>query len=152
MHAHAQRKVEAPAPAFDLVTHRRDKFGKVIEINPYRMFCFGDERYFERPKLSGNLFFGDGSAAGRLGTRTVERANPKTKEMQKVIENFCEMGAAHIAFVAPPTSDQKLAQEMADAQITNAALKAELEALKQEAAAWKAAQTAPQAKGEKVTK
>lgn len=57
---------ERVGEGFDLRTHISDaKTGQLIRMQPYRMFCEGRIRYFERPKMSGNLFYESGEVAGR---------------------------------------------------------------------------------------
>ena len=49
--------------SFDLVVHKRNKKGKVVSVNPYRLLCRGNKKLFERPPRSGNLYYADGTLA-----------------------------------------------------------------------------------------
>jgi len=103
---------------FDLiVTHRDEKTGRVIRTNPYIMRVVaadggGRSRYWERPAGSGNLFDRWGKPVGRW-------------DNTKPVDQRFVKGAAHVAWEAPLTEDQKVSRE-------NAALKAELASLKAE--------------------
>lgn len=113
----------------DLETHRRDNRGRIVDIQPYRMYCEkregGSITVFEKPVGSGNLWYEkDGffkEPAGRIG-----------------LDGKIKLGEAHIAFVPPETKDAKLASEVLHTQTTNAALQAELEAMRAEKAALEA--------------
>lgn len=111
-------------PKFDLTTHRRDKYGKVIEINPYRMHCIGPMKGFERPIGSKNLWYENNEPMGRL----VETRDEKTK----VTTLSFDLGAPHLEWTAPLTADQQIARESAEMKATNSALQAELAAMKAE--------------------
>lgn len=124
---------------FDLmVHHRHHRTGKLIKHTPYIKRVVGEvgssERatYWERPAGSGNLFDSHNNPIGRweYEEKTVKG---KTVKTGKFIE-----GAAHVAWEAPITQDQKIAKE-------NAALKAELAAMKAE----KEKQAAPAKKQDK---
>ena len=117
-------------PKFDLNTHKRDKRGKIVEINHYRLHCIGDSKCFERPVGSGNLWYEDGSPAGRL----VEKPGPKNT----VVRSF-DHAAEHIQWTPPPTADEKDAREFMETKTKNAALEQELAALKAEREAEKKA-------------
>lgn len=41
---------------FDLVTHKRDRKGKIVNVNPYRLRVRGTSWLFERPVGSGNMY------------------------------------------------------------------------------------------------
>jgi len=76
---------------FDLkVTHRNPKTGAVVGHDPYRMRTGKGGKTFERPINSGNLFYEDGSAAGRW-------------EDDKFIK-----GAEHKAYAMPLSKDEKV--------------------------------------------
>lgn len=104
---------------FDLQTHVRDKYGKLIKTNPYRRYCRGGEVYYERPVGSGNLWYENNEPAGRM------------------IDNKVDRTAAHVEFTAPVSEDQKLVKAVLDTKAENEALRRELEALKAEAQATK---------------
>lgn len=111
--------IEHPArvgTGFDLRTHILDaKTGEMIRIQPYRRFCEGRSVYFERPKMSGNLFYESNEPAGR---------RIQDKDGNWIIDTKLE----HVDFIAPKTHLVK-AQEVFE---ENAALRAELAALKAE--------------------
>jgi hypothetical protein len=110
--------IEHPARAghgFDLRTHIKNaKTGETIRVQPYRRFSVGLSTYYERPKMSGNLFFEDGKPAGRRflkdGKFVIDEALP-----------HADFVAARTEFVKP----EDIAQE-------NEALRAELAALQSE--------------------
>lgn len=117
---------EIKKPRFDLIVHHRNpRTGKLIKHTPYIKRVVGEvgssERatYWERPAGSGNLFNSHNNPIGRW-----EYEEKTVKGKQIKTGKFVE-GAAHIAWEAPLTQDQKVSKE-------NAALKAELAAMKAE--------------------
>ncbi len=111
-------------PASLIVHHRDDKTGQVKSEDAYVLHVIGGEngekmRLFERPKGSGNVFDGQGRPAGRW--------DKNAREGSRFLK-----GVEHIAFTAPETQDQKLKREMIETNSENAALKAELAAIKAE--------------------
>lgn len=131
MRPQTQLPPQQTEPKFDLATHKRDKYGKVVEINPYRLHIIEGQRAFERPINSGNLWYENNQPMGRLKTEF----NEKTKK--KVFS--IELGAPHIEYVPPPTTDQVVAQEISATKQENESLKQELAALKAESEAEKKA-------------
>lgn len=124
---HAPPAAPQAEPKFDLATHKRDKYGRVLQINPYRLHVIDGLKGFERPVGSGNLWYENNEPMGRLK----EVVDEKTK---KVTRSF-EIGAPHVEYVPPLTADQKIAQENAEQKTKNAALESELAQLKAEQAA-----------------
>ena len=126
----AQKKTERVWK--DIETHRRDKLGKIIDIVPYRMHCWADHKLdsqnrpvilnsyvaYEKPVNSGNLFY--------------ERDGMFVEPAGRIIDGKPTLGVPHVAYVAPLTTDQKVAKETADVREQNAALRAEIEALRAE--------------------
>jgi hypothetical protein len=76
-------------------------------------------RYYEWPKSSGNLWFGDRTAAGRWETA-------KNGALEVIV------GAKHKDWVAPLTDDQKLARDYNSVMQENARMKQELNSIKKE--------------------
>lgn len=114
---------EVKAQGFDLkVTHRDDKTGLVLHTDPYIMRVIGEERarVFERPVGSGNLFNKKNEPCGRW----VKDEKGKGTWDKK---------AEHIAFVKPPTADEKLAQSVLEKDSRIAELEKELAAIRGEA-------------------
>jgi len=107
------------------VTHRDPKTGRITHTTPYILRVCGEPgssekaRYWERPAGSGNLFDKHNNPIGRW---VYEEKNVKGK-MVKI--GKYDPNAKHVEWVPPQTEDQKIASE-------NAALKAELAALKAE--------------------
>jgi len=98
---------------FDLVVHRRDaKTGRVTSTNPYRLHVIDAVEYFERPKGSGNLWFRNNEAAGRL------------------VNGKLAKDAEHVEWVKPLTEDEKLARDLASKDMELSSLKAELNDIK----------------------
>lgn len=125
---------ERVGEGFDLRTHISDaKTGGLVRVQPYRLFCQERIKYYERPKLSGNLYFEDGKEAGR---RT------KTAEGAWVIDTK----AAHVDFTAAKsdaiTPDQVFA-ENEELRKELAAMKAEKEAMLEQKNVKAQAQAAP---------
>jgi len=93
---------------FDLlVTHRDERTGLITHSNPYIMRAVkapdgGTRRLWERPSGSGNLFDKKNNPIGRWVV------DAKTK-----VGSFVE-NAAHVAFAAPETKDQKLARSLTE--------------------------------------
>lgn len=111
---------------FDItVTHRDPKTGLVVKKTPYILRVCGEQgsdqkaRYWERPAGSGNLFDKSDNPVGRW------IYEEKVVKGKKVRVGKYDEKAEHIQWVPPMTEDQKIARE-------NAALKAELAALKAE--------------------
>jgi len=102
---------------FSLQTVYRNKKTGKIEREDYYIARYvqqggGSVVYFERPAGSGNIWNGQGEAIGRW-----DKTKPEGKRFIA--------GEPHIEWNPPETQDQKIAKE-------NAALKAELAALKAE--------------------
>lgn len=120
--------VEPEAPkGFDItVTHRDPKTGLIVKKDPYILRVCGQEgsnsksRYWERPAGSGNLFDKNNNPIGRWEYEEKALPNGLKSRVGKFVA-----GAKHISWEAPLTQDQKIARE-------NAALRAELDALKAE--------------------
>lgn len=116
---------EAEAQGFDLKVHHRDKrSGQVTHVNPYKLRIVGEDRLklYERPVGSGNLWNGQNKAVGRWivedkNGEKIEKYDPKAK---------------HIEYTPPMTQDQVLARQVAEREVENATLRAELEAMKLE--------------------
>lgn len=124
----AENVPEEGQQGFDLVVHKRHpKTGKTVSVNPYRLYSIQGTQYFERPKGSGNLFYKDGSEAGRM------------------IEGKVDSKAEHIEWKVEPTQDELTAQSLAAKDQEIDRLKREVEAIKREkklAAAGKQASSA----------
>ena len=142
--AAAAAQTKANEARFDLNTHKRDKFGKIVEVRPYRLHFIGGEKAFEWPVGSKNLWFENNEPAGRL----IETVDEKTgKKAQKF-----DFTAAHIEYTAPLGLDEQAALEMSETKAQNAALIAELAALKAEQAAAIKQSAAPAAKAQEAKK
>ena len=130
-----------PKPKFDLrVTHRHPRTGEVIKHDPYILRVVGEigsadrTQLWERPAGSGNLYDFEMNPVGRW------IYEEKTVKGKKVKVGHYDAEAAHIEWIPPETEDQKIAKE-------NAALKAELAALKAEKEKTAQPQTKKQDKG-----
>lgn len=100
---------------FDLKTHTTDALtGKVTLTNPYRLRIIGASKYFERPVGSGNLWTEADEPCGRW------------------IAGKVDADAAHTEWIAPTTGTEKIQLELKSARETEAALRAELDAIKAE--------------------
>ncbi len=118
---------------FDLIVHHRDPVtGLVVKTDPYILRVVGEpgshekSSYFERPAGSGNLFTKENLPCGRWVYEE------KTVKGRKLKVGKYEPEAAHVEFVRPLTQDQKLAQSLIESDRRNAALEAELAALRAE--------------------
>ena len=118
---------------FDIIVHHRDpKTGLVVKSDPYILRVCGETgssekaRYWERPSGSGNLFDKNNNPVGRW---VYEERNVRGKMVRS---GKFSPGAEHIAFVRPLTDDQKLANAVMETETANAALRAEIAALKAE--------------------
>lgn len=110
---------------------RDPKTGNIKVWQPYTEHVRKEGTFLERPKGSGNLFYEDGSAAGRID------ANRKLN-----------LKAEHEIILAPQTEAQKLHQTLVERESRIAKLEAELikkesEAKVAEAAAKKTASDSP---------
>lgn len=108
---------------FDLRTHVRDKKGKVT-VNTYRLHIINGVKCFERPVGSKNLFFENDDPAGRL----IEEFDPKNPK--KRVKYDFDHNAEHVAYVPPATRAELERQENENLRKKNAALEAELKAIK----------------------
>lgn len=109
-----------------IVTHRDERTGLVIRRDPYTLRVVqsdsgGKTRLWERPANSGNLWDKKGNAIGRW------------EKDEKGRGRFLA-GAAHKAFTAPMTEDQKLAQSVIAKDEKIATLEREIAQVKAEAA------------------
>lgn len=110
---------------FDLATHRWDSQGQLVGRNPYRKFIVGDRSYYERPVNSGNLWFENNQPAGRVEYTLNEKGHitgPK----------HFDPDAPHKTFTAPLQGAEKIHFELEQAHERNAALEAELAAIKKD--------------------
>jgi len=106
---------------FDLITHKRDKRGRLVATNHYRLHILNGRRYFERPVNSGNVWDEAGNPSGRFDTKT----------------RTVDEKAPHVEYVAPLTGAESIAKELANTKMREEQLKAELENIKRERAAQK---------------
>lgn len=103
---------QAPTEKFDLRTHIRDKKGRLVATNTYRCHIVNGSKFFERPVGSGNLWFEDGTAAGRWVAGKVDK------------------GAEHIAYTAPQAAPDTFATELQNAKSEAEQLRREIAAIK----------------------
>lgn len=107
------------ADKFDIIVQKRDrKTGRVIDENPYVLRVHGGVQYFERPKGSGNLFFGNNEPAGRYDKGRFLVGSARVD---------------HIEWTKPLTDEDKVRQAVAAQAAENERLKAEINAIKREA-------------------
>lgn len=109
---------------FDLKTHHFDSRGRLKAKNPYRLHIQGGEKFFERPVGSGNLWHEGGTPAGRVEVKLSDDGLKQTKIFHR--------NAKHIEYIPPLTGDDKLAAEHEELKSKNAAMAAELAAIKAE--------------------
>lgn len=119
-----QLKYEPDPNKFDLRTHVWDSQGHLVSKNLYRSFIIEGRQYFERPVNSGNLWFENNQPAGRVELTFGENGKIAKKEF-----NF---EAPHKEYKAPLTGTDALHFELEQQREQNAALKAELDAIRQE--------------------
>jgi len=99
-----------------LVVHTRDPETKrITKVNPFRMIAHKGVRFYEWPKGSGNLWFENRVAAGRLGDDGVPVRNKPHEE-----------------WIAPITADEKIGRDNMVLEQENKKLMAELSAIKKE--------------------
>ena len=122
----ARKQLEyTPDPnKFDLVTHRWDAQGKLVHFAPYRKFIQSGVEYYERPVNSGNLWYENNQPAGRVICEFNEKGHICSKAF--------DLSAQHVDYTPPLTGDQKLAAQLSTTMDENAALKAELAAIKKD--------------------
>lgn len=109
---------------FDLKVHHRTRKGHLIKVDPYNLYIDKGTHYYERPILSGNLFFENNAPAGRIERDFDKNGN--------IISEKFDFTAAHKEYVPPVTGAEKLAAENADLQAKYAQAQAELAAIKAE--------------------
>lgn len=124
-----RQEPQAPANLFDLKVQYFDGRGRLRRKNPYRLHVQNGIKYFERPVNSGNLFHENNEPAGRV--EWIENAK------KELVKSF-DFKAAHKAYTAPLEGAEKLHFDFIHEQEKNAALLAELEAIKAEKAALEA--------------
>lgn len=131
----------------DLSTHKRNRAGQVVAQKHYRMHRIGETTVFEVPPGSGNLFYEKDKyftePAGRLIQVDEEITDKRTGQKRKHKAPAIDFGAAHVAYTAPLTSDQILANETAEMRSQNEVLKRELAALKAERESLEQTKSAP---------
>jgi len=130
-------KAEVRPDQFDLQTHQFDKRGNLKSTNHYFLHIRGTAKYFERPQFSGNLFTENDEPAGRV-ERLIDEKTGKT------VLSF-DHSVEHKQYAPPLEGAEKIHHELAETKAENAALLAELEALRAEKDAKEAA---IEAKGE----
>lgn len=119
---------------FDLRTHHFDGRGRLKGKNPYRAHIQNGIVYYERPVGSGNLFYENNEPAGRV--EFLEAKDVRGKIIKK--KSF-DHEAAHKDYTAPLQGAEKMHFELANTKAENAAILAELEAIKAENEKLKAA-------------
>lgn len=113
---------EKKSEGFDLRTHYIDPATrKVSHKNPYRMHAIKGVQYFERPVGSLNLFYKDGSPAGRIDEEALK------KNRWEVL-----VDAPHVDWVAPKTEAELREQQYEQAIARSKELEKELAAMKAE--------------------
>lgn len=115
-------KAEKEKPkGFDTtVTFRDERTGLVTHTDPYIMRRLSNKsKVFERPAGSGNLFDPKGNPAGRW-----DKTKPEGERYIK--------GAAHVAWQAPETEDQRIARMLIERDVKIAELQKELSAIQAE--------------------
>lgn len=87
---------------FDLKTHIRDKKGKVIREDAYRLVVKNGVYEFERPKFSGNWYAADGSLIRSEKKAKVEPQAPQAPEANKedLLKRIAELEAKNEALEA----------------------------------------------------
>lgn len=126
---------EIKKQGFDLtVNHRDEKTGLITHSDPYILRVVAGQgseknRYWERPVGSGNLWDKKGNPCGRW-------------DMSLPVGKRYVADAAHVAFERPLTGDQLLARDLMAKDAENAALRAEIAAIKKESAPAKVAKQA----------
>lgn len=109
---------------FDLVTHPRDKYGKIENVNPYRLHIIRGVKAFERPVNSGNLWYENGEPAGKL----VKKTDPETGNELLSFDHK----APHTEFTPPPSAGEALYSALEQEKARTEALEAELRAMRAE--------------------
>lgn len=111
-----------------LVTHHRDGHGKLIAVMSYRLHIRSGAKYFEYPKLSGNLWYEKGGfftePAGRID-----------------IKGEIDVKAEHIAYIAPKTGSEHIVEENEVLKRKTETLQKELDAILKEQTAKLANET-----------
>lgn len=107
---------------FSLKTHFADERGRRIGAQPYRLHMGAEGELFERPVNSGNCYFSNGQIAGRMIYKLNDDGSVASKSY--------DSKAKHIEYVAPLSGSEKLESELSVAKKKNAALEAELAAIR----------------------
>jgi hypothetical protein len=125
--AYQKRPEHKPDPnKFDLKTHHFDSRGRLFKLNHYRLHIKDGVSYFERPVNSGNLYWENNEAAGRV--ETVMNAEGK------ITGKKFDFKAPHKTWTAPLTGDEKVHYENESLKARNEELIAELESIKADGA------------------
>jgi hypothetical protein len=137
---------ESDPNKFDLIVDRWDAQGnRVGGRNTYRKYIQNGSEYYERPVNSGNLWFENNTPAGRVICEFNDKGHIVKKEF--------DFTAKHVAFIPAPTGAEKIAAQLASEQAANAALRAELDAIKKDKEPQKPVQNfAPQAAAKSAEK
>ena len=113
------------SPNFSLKTHEFDNRGRLIGRSPYRLHIVGQgEWLFERPVNSGNLYYANNEAAGRVEYKFDDRGI--------ITGKVFDLKAAHKAYEPPKNADEKRDEHVKELVTLNARLQAELDAIKKE--------------------
>lgn len=109
---------------FDLVTHRWDSQGKLVQLNLYRKFLIGNRAVYERPVNSGNLWGENNQPAGRVECEFNDKGH--------IVKKTFDFEAAHKSYTAPLKGAEKVHFEAEQLRDKLAAAEAELAAIKAE--------------------
>lgn len=110
---------------FDLKTHIRDKKGKVVREDAYRLVIKNGVYEFERPKFSGNWYAADGSLIrSEKKSKEIQQA-PQAPEADKdaLLKRIAELEAQNESLVA---KDQEV-EEAIDTALDEIPAAAELD-------------------------
>jgi hypothetical protein len=108
---------------FKFKTHEFDRRGRLVSVDPYRMFIREGARLLERPLGSGNLWHESGAPAGRVEIELMPDGTERKTFQPK---------AEHKAFVPPQqseASDTQANEQLSALEQELAAIRAERDAL-----------------------
>lgn len=120
----AERKEYVDPNKFDLRTHETDARGRIRGTKLYRLHSKDGVQLFERPVDSGNLFYENNEAAGRVVVVKDKRG--------RIVGKKFDRDAEHMAFKTPLNKQEEIEQKLAEANARAAAAEKELAAIRAE--------------------
>lgn len=73
------------AEKFDLMTHRRDKNGRLVSENHYVLHVRNGQRIFERPPKSGICYYEDGRPVAEPAAEVIAAKVEGKKSVEEIV-------------------------------------------------------------------